>query len=177
LEHLVQLGAGYNLVQFVDGMSSSFPQLRVLDLTHNNIEDMEQALLAFTQLTELRALYLERNPVCLLKLYRPMVASALVRLSRLDGLPIDPSERILEYKDNLRRKAVAIWLSRSKDSFSKTLEQKAVSKLDTAMEAYVQRLRGTKSEYFVLKIQAVFRLYALAHTRRHAQVHARSPCV
>ncbi len=86
--NILHLGLGHNEIAYLNWLED-FDQLRILDLSYNQISDLENALWFLKNLRFLQVVHLEGNPCSLLPGYRRRVLSALPQVTILDGIAVD----------------------------------------------------------------------------------------
>ena len=87
---LMQLGLGFNKLTRVDPNScDNLGSLVSLDLSYNEICDLDSLLLALSKIPGLKHLALNGNPCALLPLYRVRVIAALPGLTLLDDQTVE----------------------------------------------------------------------------------------
>ncbi|GMH61255.1 hypothetical protein TL16_g03215 [Triparma laevis f. inornata] len=94
---LMQLGLGFNKLTRIDPNScENLGSLVSLDLSYNEISDLDSLLLAVGKIPGLKHLSLTGNPCALLPLYRVRVVAALPELTLLDDKGVEESAADLD---------------------------------------------------------------------------------
>lgn len=71
----------------------SRPQLVSLDLSFNELTDLQSMIAGLSTLKHLRLLVLQGNPLALVPYYRGFIVDSLARLCVLDDITVSPSEK------------------------------------------------------------------------------------
>ncbi|KAF0872129.1 LRC43 protein, partial [Crocuta crocuta] len=96
---LQHLGLGHNKLQgpleSLYVTSDHWPNLISLDLSFNDLTDLQGMTASLSALQRLRLLVLQGNPLALLPYYRGFTIDSLARLCVLDDITVSPSEKHL----------------------------------------------------------------------------------
>lgn len=86
---LLHIGVSYNQLNdaALKQIAKTFPKLFCIDISHNRLESLSQAVITLHGLTDLKMLYLIGNPLMLCPGYRNVLKTKLKALKVLDGLP------------------------------------------------------------------------------------------
>ena len=66
----------------------NFPNLKCLDLTNNNLVDIEKTALLLVKFKKLKILNTRLNPICLLASYKDTIYEELMNLEHFDALDV-----------------------------------------------------------------------------------------
>ncbi|ORY36157.1 outer arm dynein light chain 1 [Rhizoclosmatium globosum] len=92
LQSLLHFGASYNIIKSIDGFKAP-ASLISLDLSGNELCDLQETVNALAYIPNLQILALFRNPLFLIEGYRKTVVSKVSRLAVLDEVNVSISER------------------------------------------------------------------------------------
>ena len=90
---LRHLGLGHNFISSINNYSKGWESLLSLDLSFNQLTDLEGTISAITRVPTLRVLCLQGNPFSLFMGYRGLLVDFLPHLSALDDVEIFADER------------------------------------------------------------------------------------
>lgn len=98
--NIQHFGLAYNSIENLDTFFDPkyWQSLVSLDLTSNNLHELNNLIVELESLKNLRVLILSRNPVVLYPGYRGLVVDSLPNLFSLDDTPIKKEEKI-NYQD------------------------------------------------------------------------------
>eukprot|EP00002_Diphylleia_rotans_P010030 TRINITY_DN2041_c0_g2_i1.p1 TRINITY_DN2041_c0_g2~~TRINITY_DN2041_c0_g2_i1.p1 ORF type:complete len:476 (-),score=91.90 TRINITY_DN2041_c0_g2_i1:733-2160(-) len=133
LPKLVHLGLGFNRIQSISpSIGERLSTLLSLDLSYNELDDIQATLDAISSIMRLRHLALIGNPFSFAPEYRGFVVDSLPWILVLDDIPISEKEREKVSGDRNKDISKALYLTIELNYVKKLREPKGLSKASSA---------------------------------------------